>query len=268
MKYQTNQKIKNKIAIRIEDLNIKLGNKVLFENANCIIKTNSKTALIGENGIGKTTLLKEIISQHDNIKINPSVKIGYFSQDFTELDFDKSIIENVMKDTNYSEIMVKNVLANLLFKNKDLVKEIKQLSGGERVKVAIAKILLSESNLLIFDEPTNFLDIESIEGLEKLFKEYNGTILFVTHDKTFINNIATDVLVIKNHKIIEYNGNYSSYLEYEKEKSIKKDNENDKLLIDFKLSQISSELSITKDEKRKIELEKEYDELIKLKRKR
>ena len=121
---------------------------------------------------------------------------------------------------------------------------------------------------MIFDEPTNFLDIESIEGLEKLFKEYNGTILFVTHDKTFINNIATDVLVIKNHKIIEYNGNYSSYLEYEKEKSIKKDNENDKLLIDFKLSQISSELSITKDEKRKIELEKEYDELIKLKRKR
>lgn len=268
MQYQTDQKVKSKIAIRIENLNIQLGDKILFKNANGIVKTNSKTALIGENGIGKTTLVKEIMQQqHHSIKINPNIKIGYFSQDFTNLNMHTSIIENVMKDTNYAEEMVKNILANLLFKDKDLDKKIKNLSGGERVKVSIAKILVSESNLLLLDEPTNFLDIPSIEALEDLLKKYNGTILLVTHDKTFIDHIATDIWRIRDHKIEEYEGNYSSYLQYEKEKlkKQKNNNENDRLLLEFKLSQISSELSITKDEKRKTELEEEFNRLIKLK---
>lgn len=267
MQYQTDQKVKSKIAIRIENLNIQLGDKILFKNANGIVKTNSKTALIGENGIGKTTLIKEIMQQHNSIKINPNVKIGYFSQDFTNLNMHTSIIENVMKDTNQSEVFVKNILANLLFKDKDLDKKIKDLSGGERVKVSIAKILVSESNLLLLDEPTNSLDIASIEALEDLLKKYNGTILLVTHDKTFIDHIATDIWMIKNHKIEEYEGNYSSYLQYEKEKlkKQKNNNENDRLLLEFKLSQISSELSMTKDEKKKKELEEEFNRLVKLK---
>ena len=267
MQYQTDQKVKSKIAIRIENLNIQLGDKILFKNANGIVKTNSKTALIGENGIGKTTLIKEIIQQHHSIKINPNIKIGYFSQDFTNLNMHTSIIENVMKDTNQSEVFVKNILANLLFKDKDLDKKIKDLSGGERVKVSIAKILVSESNLLLLDEPTNSLDIASIEALEDLLKKYNGTILLVTHDKTFIDHIATDIWMIKNHKIEEYEGNYSSYLQYEKEKLKKQKNndENDRLLLEFKLSQITSELSITKDENRKKELEEEFNRLVKLK---
>ena len=267
MKYQTDERVKNKIAVNIEKLNIQLGDKLLFENASCVVKTNRKTALIGENGAGKTTLIKQIINGNYHIKVNPNIKIGYFSQDFTNLDFTRTVLQNVMQDTNQSEMVVKNILANLLFKDKDLEKNIEDLSGGERVKVSIAKILVSDNHLLILDEPTNFLDIESIESLEKLLKEYNGTILFVTHDKTFIDNIATDILVIKNHKIIEYEGNYSSYLQYEKEKSRKEQNhhENDKILLDFKLSQITSELAITKDEKRKKELEEEFNELIKLK---
>ena len=171
-----------------------------------------------------------------------------------------------MQDTNQSEKVVKNVLANLLFKDKDIHKKIENLSGGERVRASIAKILVSENNMLILDEPTNFLDIESIESLEKLLKEYNETILFVTHDKTFIDNIATDILLIKNRKIIEYEGNYTSYLQYQQEKSKKKEThtENNKLLLDFKLSQISSELSVTKDEERKKELEEEFNRLIQL----
>ena len=267
MKYQTEERVKNKIAVNIENLNIKLGDKLLFENASCVVKTNRKTALIGENGAGKTTLINQMINGNYHIKVNPNIKIGYFSQDFTNLDFARTVLQNVMQDTNQSEMVVKNILANLLFKDKDLEKKIEDLSGGERVKVSIAKILVSDNHLLILDEPTNFLDIESIESLEKLLKEYNGTILFVTHDKTFIDHIATDILVIKNHKIIEYEGNYSSYLQYEKEKSKKEQNhhENDKLLLDFKLSQITSELAVTKDEKRKKELEEEFKELIKLK---
>ena len=267
MKYQTEERMKNKIAIYIENLNIKLGDKLLFENASCVVKTNRKTALIGENGAGKTTLINQIINGNHQIKVNPNIKIGYFSQDFSNLDFSKNVLQNVMQDTNQSEMVVKNTLANLLFKDKDLEKKIKDLSGGERVKVSIAKILVSDNHLLILDEPTNFLDIESIESLEKLLTEYNGTILFVTHDKAFIDHIATDILVIKNHKIVEYEGNYSSYLQYEKEKSKKQQNhhENDKLLLDFKLSQITSELAMTKDDKRKKELEEEFNALIKLK---
>lgn len=267
MKYQTEESVKNKVAVNIENLNIKLGDKLLFENASCVVKTNRKTALIGENGAGKTTLIKQVINGNYHIKVNPNIKIGYFSQDFTNLDFTRTVLQNVMQDTNQSEMIVKNILANLLFKDKDLEKKIQDLSGGERVKVSIAKILVSDNNLLILDEPTNFLDIESIESLEKLLKEYNGTILFVTHDKTFIDHIATDILVIKNYKIIEYEGNYSSYLQYEKERNKTKQNknENDKLLLDFKLSQITSELAVTKDEKRKKELEEEFNELIKLK---
>ena len=267
MKYQTEENTKNKIAIHIENLNIQLGEKQLFEHANCVIKTNRKTALIGENGAGKTTLINQIINGNFHIRVNPNIKIGYFSQDFSNLDFSKNVLQNVMQDTKQSEMIVKNILANLLFKDKDLEKNIKDLSGGERVKVSIAKILVSDNHLLILDEPTNFLDIESIESLEKLLKEYNGTILFVTHDKTFIDHIATDILVIKNHKIIEYEGNYSSYLQYEKERSKKQQrkNENDKLLLDFKISQITTELAMTKDEQRKKELEEEFNELIKLK---
>lgn len=264
MKYQTREKVKNKVVVNIENLNIQLGDKLLFETASCMIKANRKTALIGENGAGKTTLIKQMINGNSHIKINPNVKIGYFSQYFSNLDFSKNVLQNVMQDTNRSEMIVKNILANLLFKEKDLEKDIKDLSGGERVKVSIAKILVSDNNLLILDEPTNFLDIESIESLENLLKEYNGTILFVTHDKTFIDHIATDILVIKNHKIIEYEGNYSSYLQYEKERSNKQQskNENNKLLLDFKISQITSELAITKDEKRKKELEEELNKLI------
>ena len=267
MQYQTETSIKSKIAIDIQNLTLQLGKKSLFENASCVIKTNHKTALIGENGVGKTTLINEIIKNtNKSIKINLGIRIGYFSQDFTNLNFQKSVIENVMQNTNKSEKMVKNVLANLLFKDKDIHKKIENLSGGERVKASIAKILVSENNMLILDEPTNFLDIESIESLEKLLKEYNGTILFVTHDKTFIDNIATDILLIKNHKIIEYEGNYTSYLQYQEEKSKKKETytENNKLLLDFKLSQISSELSVTKDEERKKELEEEFNRLIQL----
>lgn len=268
MKYQTEENIKNKIAINIDNLNLKFGDKTIFENVSCVVKTNRRTALIGKNGAGKTTLIKQIINEHYNIKVNPNIKIGYFSQDFTNLDFNITVLQNVMKDTNKSEKIVKNILANLLFKDKDLEKNIKVLSGGERVKVSIAKTLVSDNNLLILDEPTNFLDIESIESLENLLKHYNGTILFATHDKTFIDHIATDLLIIKNNKIVDYEGNYSSYLQYETDKSKKQQNhvENDKLLLDFRLSQITSELAVIKDDKRKKELEEEFNKLIKLRK--
>lgn len=120
--------------------------------------------------------------------------------------------------------------------------------------------MISKSNFLILDEPTNFLDIESIEALEFLMKEFKGTILFVTHDVDLINNVATNIMIIENKKIIEYEGNYAKYLEYKENK--KKTITNNSLLLEFKLAEITSKLSICKDEKEKEKLEEEYKKLL------
>ena len=120
--------------------------------------------------------------------------------------------------------------------------------------------MISKSNFLILDEPTNFLDIESIEALEFLMKEFKGTILFVTHDLDLINNVATNIMIIENKKIIEYEGNYAKYLEYKENK--RKTISNNSLLLEFKLAEITSKLSICKDEKEKEKLEEEYKKLL------
>ena len=261
MKMPENLKIKSKIIVTADNLNIRIGNIKLFDNIKFEIKTNSKTALIGKNGVGKTTLIKEILSKNPNIKINPSNKISYFRQDLNNLDDDKTIIENVLKDTSQDETTIRNILASLNIKEDDVYKKIKILSGGERVKVLLAKIMTSNSNFLILDEPTNFLDIESIEALEKLMKEFKGTILFVTHDKNLVDNIATDIMIVENKKIIEFEGNYTKYLEYKENRNKKVSNNS--LLLDIKLAEITSKLSICKDEKEKKKLEEEYRELLK-----
>ena len=185
------------MVLELNNISKYYGDKKILEIENLKIYENEKIEIVGQNGSGKTTLL--------------------------------NIISGVVKPDTGQIIRKQNVIYMEQFEDMD--NENSYLSGGERVKVSIAKILVSDTNMLILDEPTNFLDIESIESLEKLLKEYKGTILFVTHDKTFIDHIATDILLIKNHKIIEYEGNYSSYLQYEKEKTKQQQNhhENDTL---------------------------------------
>lgn len=244
MKMPESLKVKNKIIVSSDNLKLKAGNKELLDNTKFNIKTNSKTALIGKNGVGKTTLIKEILSRNSKIKINPSSKISYFKQNLNNLDENKTIIENILKDTSQD----------------DIYKKVEVLSGGERVKVSLTKIMTSNSNFLILDEPTNFLDIESIEALEYLMKEFKGTILFVTHDRNLIDNVATNIMIIENNKITEFEGNYTKYLEYKENK--KKNISNNDLLLDIKLAEITSKLSICKDEKEKQKLEEEYRELI------
>ena len=260
MKMPESLKVKSKIIVSSDNLKLKVGNKVLLDNTKFNIQTNSKTALIGKNGVGKTTLIKEILSGNSNIKINPSSKIAYFKQDLNNLDEDKNIIENILKDTSQDETTIRNILASLNIKGNGIYKKVEVLSGGERVKVSLTKIMTSNSNFLILDEPTNFLDIESIEALEYLMKEFKGTILFVTHDRNLIDNVATNIVIIENKKITEFEGNYTKYLEY-KENKIKSVSNNN-LLLDIKLAEITSKLSICKDEKERQKLEEEYRELI------
>ena len=197
------------------------------------------------------------------------MNIGYFSQNLDVLDNNKTVLENVLKDSIQDEVTVRNILANLYIKGNDVFKNISNLSGGERVKVAITKLLVGDYNLLILDEPTNFLDIYSIEALEKLIKLYKGTILLISHDINLIDNVCNYLFIIDNKKLIEFNGNYTEYKEFkdsQMERKAKLAYDND-LLLDVKISEIISKLSYTNDEVKRKELEEEYQELIEIKRK-
>lgn len=137
--------------------------------------------------------------------------MGYFSQNLNILDVEKSIIENVQSSSKQNETLIRTVLARMHFFRDDVYKPVEVLSGGERVKVALAKLFLSDINTLILDEPTNFLDTESVEALESLLKEYEGSVIFVSHDRRFIENIATRILAIRNQKIALFEGTYQQY---------------------------------------------------------
>ena len=254
-----NKRIHSKILIRAENLNKKFENKTLFEKSNFQINSNSKIALIGENGSGKTTLLKMILNK-ENIWVHPNLKIGYFSQMSDILEDNSSILKNVSNTSIYDETMTRFVLARLGFKTDDVYKIIRVLSDGEKAKVKLAKILTSDFNYLIFDEPTNFLDIRAIESLENLLKSYDRPFIFVSHDEEFINKIADTLLIIENKRIKNFKGNLAQYKSRDKKTKISKDR--DSLLLDFRISSISSRLAMEIPKEEREKLEEEYNNLI------
>ena len=231
-------------------------------HAKIYVPSNKKTALLGKNGIGKTTLIKEILSKNRLFSINPQAEIGYFSQDLSILDENISILENVMTDSIQSETTARNVLGNLNIKDNKVYEIVKNLSGGEKVKVALAKLLVSNSNFLILDEPTNFLDIESIEGLELLIKQYSGTVLVISHDKRFVDNVCDNIILFKDKKLVQFDGNYSDYLKYEENKDKNKALSNDRLVLEFRLTKLDSEIALENDSNKKLLLEKEREEIL------
>lgn len=254
-----NKQLYSKVLIRGENLNKEFGNKILFEKSNFQIKNNSKTALIGKNGSGKTTLLNMILNQ-ENVWVHPNLKIGYFSQMSDILEEDADILSNVLNTSIYDETMTRIVLARLGFKTNDVYKIVSVLSDGEKAKVKLAKILTSDFNYLIFDEPTNFLDINTIESLENLLKSYDRPFIFVSHDEEFINNLADTLLIIEDKRIKNFKGNLLQYKNRNKE--ITNEKERNSLLLDFRISSISSRLAmeIPKEDRKK--LEEEYNKLI------
>jgi macrolide transport system ATP-binding/permease protein len=203
--------IHGKSAVQLERVSKQFDTKLLFKDFSCIVKPGSKTALIGPNGAGKSTLMKMILNQETGVRTSLSAKVGYFDQTLSGLDEDKTILENVIEDSPYPEVMIRTVLARLLFKSEDVFKRVSVLSGGEKVKVALAKVFLGNFNILLLDEPTNFLDIFTHEELENVLKAYPGTILFATHDRSLMNSLADYVLVFNNGKIEFFDGNYEQY---------------------------------------------------------
>ena len=205
------------------------------------------------------------MSQEKGINVNPSLDIAYFRQNLDNLNPDKTIIENVAENSVQEQTVIRNILGNLNIRNDEIYKKVVDISGGEKVKVSLAKIILSNSNMLILDEPTNFLDIEGIEALEKMLKAYTGTVLIVSHDRKFIDDIADNIIILENGNIKQYEGNYEKYLESQNQKP-KDTNQikssNDKLLLQFKRAKLESEIASTKDEKRKHELIEELQKMM------
>ena len=206
-----------KDVLNVENLT-KSFDEVLFENISFEIKKGERVAIIGGNGTGKTTLLKIIngllLPDSGKIKLGTNVEIGYYDQEHQVLNADKNLFDEISDDYPYlNNTEIRNVLASFLFTKDDVFKLVGSLSGGEKGRVSLAKLMLSEANFLLLDEPTNHLDITSKEILEDALNNYEGTVLYVSHDRYFINKTATRILDLTNKQLLNYIGNYDYYLE-------------------------------------------------------
>lgn len=205
-------------VLHIENMNKAYGEKTLFTNLNMDLKRGDKIALIGENGRGKTTLFKIImdkLSPDSGIKVlGTNVNVGYYDQEQSDLNLNKTIIDEVWDDyPNLTTSKLRGVLASFLFTGDDVFKGIEKLSGGEKCRINLLKLMLSKSNLLLLDEPTNHLDIMSREALEDALLDYDGTIMVISHDRYFLNKVVGRILELTENGVTEYLGNYSYYQE-------------------------------------------------------
>lgn len=205
-----------KDVVIINNLNKNFESKNIFENANLQIHYGEKIALIGKNGTGKSTLLKIIMNEDceytGGIKIGQSVNIGYIPQEINFEDDNQTILNFFEQFDNRNETEIRTSLAKYMFRGNDVFKKVSSLSGGEKVRLILAKLLKQNINFLILDEPTNHIDIETRELLEEAIKEYSGTVLFVSHDRYFINNLAERIVEVKEKRFFSYVGNYDEYL--------------------------------------------------------
>lgn len=202
-------------VLKIENLEKKFDQKVIFKDANLTLNYGEKVALIGENGSGKSTLIKIILGQDTNfdgnLKLGTAIKFGYISQNIIFEDNDKTVLDYFLEGNNFSETEERNKLARYGFRQENVFKRIGKLSGGEKVRIILMKLIQKDINFLILDEPTNHIDIDTREILEEALKEYKGTALFVSHDRFFINAIANRILNIEDCKIKSYYGNYDDF---------------------------------------------------------
>jgi len=240
------------------------GPKELLREAEFEVLNGSKTALLGGNGTGKSTLLNMIMRRDKSIKLANGVKLGYFSQGTDILKDDETILENVMKESIYPEHFVRTILARLLFRRDDVHKKAGKLSGGERVRTCFAKIFCSDANVIVLDEPTNYLDISSMEAVENAMRLHEGTILFASHDRKLISSTADRIIFIEDSRLNTFEGSYGEYVEYRKRSadSVETERKRQKLLLDTRLSEILSRLSMPGKDDDVEQLDMEYKKIL------
>ncbi|MED3646936.1 ABC-F type ribosomal protection protein [Halalkalibacterium halodurans] len=255
---QTFQAMHSKTVLSFENVTIQVGESLLVSRISGSIQPGDKLAITGPNGAGKTTLLHLIEKANaPGIKLARPAVLATFHQRLEQLDEERSILENVSDSSAYEETFVRTVLARLLFREEEVHKKVGVLSGGERMKVALANVLLSQANVLLLDEPTNYLDLQSRQSLVDVLQAYPGTVVFVTHDRHLLQSVATHVLPLEKGVITEVGRRTTAPV-------MKKDKE--LLTIEIELTETISKLSITTDEAEKDALEKRYEQLLEKKR--
>ena len=197
MKLPDSKKIRARYAISVRDLTIPYGEKTVFQKLNFFLPSGTRTVIAGPNGSGKSSLIRAILDRVPGVSITSEASIAYLSQDQDTLNPKKTVLENVLADAAFPEHICRAVLDNLCMSPLDIKKPVFLLSGGERVKTALAKVLVSGCNLLILDEPTNHIDVYTMAGLEHLLSSYDGTLLAVSHDRAFIEHVADQVYVMR-----------------------------------------------------------------------
>ena len=200
---------KDVIVINNYDLNI--NDRVLIKNVNVKVNYNNKICIMGSNGCGKSTLIKRIIENNDpHIKVGSNVTMGYIPQEI-EFSDNITILEYARKYFNGEESHLRSALSKFYFYGDSVFKKIQKLSGGEKVRLKLFELIQCNNNCIILDEPTNHIDLNTKEILEVALKEYNGTVIFISHDRYFINQLANKIFYIEDKKIKEYIGNYEDY---------------------------------------------------------
>ncbi|MPQ43227.1 ABC-F family ATP-binding cassette domain-containing protein [Clostridium tarantellae] len=254
IKFETSIKSGNDV-IHVENLKKSYGDKLLFENISFDLKRGEKVALIGENGRGKTTLFKiikgEVEKDFGSFTIGKNVFLGYYDQEQSDLDPNKTILDEVWDDfPKLTTTEIRNALASFLFTGDDVFKEISLLSGGEKCRINLLKLMLSKSNFLLLDEPTNHLDIMSREALEEAILTYDGTLIVISHDRYFLNKVINKIAELEQTGVNTYLGNYSYYFE-------KKKNPNRYVGLDELSSSGKTKTKIKEERRKKKEAEKE-----------
>ena len=215
LKFNTKNRSGNDV-LRIENLEKKFDQKIIFEDANLDLHYGEKVALIGENGSGKSTFIKIILGQDidfmGEVNLGTSIKLGYISQNIVFNDNNKTVLDYFLEGNNFSETEARCKLAKYGFRQEAVFKKVGKLSGGEKVRIILMKLIQKDINFLILDEPTNHIDIDTREILEDALKEYKGTVLFVSHDRFFINAIADRVINIENYQLKSYYGDYNDFI--------------------------------------------------------
>jgi len=209
-------------VLKVEKLEKNFLDKEVFKNISFDLYRNERTAIIGENGVGKTTLFRIIMGEElpsgGKIKHGQSVNVGYFDQEQKSLNLNNTIFDEIRETypmlTNFE---IRSYLAKFMFYDSDVDREISELSGGERARISLLKLMISDTNFILMDEPTNHLDIDSKEILEDAILDYEGTMLIISHDRYFLNKIAIKILEMKSDGMDEYMGNYSYYENKQKE---------------------------------------------------
>ena len=233
--------------------------KPLFTNISFELPLGSKTALMGLNGAGKSTLLRLVLTQAPGIRKTPKATIGIFGQEFETLDLDKTVLANALANSIQKETVVRTMLSRLLFSRDALFKKAGVLSGGERVKLAFAQLFAGPYNVLLLDEPTNYLDILSLSVLENMLREYEGTVLFVSHDQAFVSAVATRLLLMENGGLTAFEGTLEAF---GASKAPAKDLAFEKSRLQMRMSQLTDSIGRA-NPKEKERLEVEYADCLK-----